>query len=47
MLEKGRDLLQRHWPALLAGLALLAGVYVTVLGVTGLASRPAQQGRPG
>jgi cytochrome c biogenesis protein CcdA len=38
MLEKGRDWLQRHWPALLAGLALLAGTYVTVLGITGLAS---------
>ena len=38
ILEKGRDWLQRHWPALLAGLALIAGTYVTLLGVTGLAS---------
>jgi cytochrome c biogenesis protein CcdA len=38
MLEKGRDWLQRHWPALLAGLALVAGTYVTVLGITGLVS---------
>jgi cytochrome c biogenesis protein CcdA len=38
MLERGRDILQRYWPVLLAGLALLAGAYVTVLGVTGLAS---------
>jgi len=38
ILERGRDLLQRHWPALLAGLALVAGAYVTLLGVTGLAS---------
>lgn len=38
ILEQGRDLLQRHWPALLAGLALVAGVYVTVLGITGLVS---------
>ena len=38
ILEKGRDVLQRHWPALLAGLALLAGMYVTVLGITGLVS---------
>jgi len=38
ILEQGRDQLQRHWPALLAGLALLAGAYVTLLGITGLAS---------
>lgn len=38
VLERARDLVQKHWPALLAGLALLAGVFVTLLGVTGLAS---------
>ena len=38
VLAKGRDLLQKYWPILLAGLALLAGVFVTVLGITGLAS---------
>ena len=38
VLERARDLLQRYWPALLAGLALLAGVFVTLLGATGLAS---------
>jgi len=38
ILERGRDWLQRYWPVLLAGLALLAGAYVTVLGVTGLTS---------
>jgi cytochrome c biogenesis protein CcdA len=38
ILEKGRDLLQRHWPALLASLALIAGVYVAALGITGLVS---------
>jgi cytochrome c biogenesis protein CcdA len=37
ILARIRDLLQRHWPALLAGLALLAGVFVISLGVTGLA----------
>jgi cytochrome c biogenesis protein CcdA len=36
ILSRGRDLLQRHWPRLLAALALLAGAFVTVIGVTGL-----------
>ncbi len=39
ILEHARRLLQRHWPVVLAVLALLAGVFVTVLGVTGLAGR--------
>jgi cytochrome c biogenesis protein CcdA len=39
ILRRARDVLQRHWPALLATLALLAGAFVTVLGVTGLAGR--------
>jgi hypothetical protein len=39
MLTRARDLLQRHWPVLLAGLALLAGAFVTVIGVTGLTGR--------
>lgn len=38
ILTRARDLLQRHWPALLAGLALLAGTFVTLLGITGLVS---------
>ena len=38
VLTTGRDLLQKWWPILLAGLALLAGVFVTLLGITGLAS---------
>lgn len=38
LLAIGRNFLQRHWPALLAWLALVAGVFVVVLGVTGLAS---------
>ncbi len=37
VLGTGRDLLQKWWPTLLAGLALLAGVFVTLLGITGLA----------
>lgn len=36
MLARGRDFLQRRWPVLLAGLAIVAGAFVTVLGVTGL-----------
>jgi len=38
VLERTREYLHRHWPVLVAGLALVAGVFVTVLGVTGLAS---------
>jgi cytochrome c biogenesis protein CcdA len=38
MLATGRDFLQRHWPAVLAGLALIAGVFVVFLGATGIAS---------
>ncbi len=39
ILTRARELLQRYWPAVLAGLALLAGLFVTLLGVTGLAGR--------
>lgn len=38
VLARGRSLLQRHWPTLLAGLALLAGLFVILLGTTGLAA---------
>jgi cytochrome c biogenesis protein CcdA len=38
MLATGRAKLEANWPAVLAGLALLAGVFVTLLGLTGLAS---------
>ena len=38
ILTRARAFLQRHWPKLLAALALLAGVFVTLLGATGLAS---------
>jgi cytochrome c biogenesis protein CcdA len=37
VLARWRDRLQAHWPQLLAGLALVAGVIVILLGVTGLA----------
>jgi cytochrome c biogenesis protein CcdA len=36
LLSTGRRFLQRHWPTLLAGLALAAGVFVVALGVSGI-----------
>jgi cytochrome c biogenesis protein CcdA len=36
-LAVGRRFLERYWPQVLAGLALVAGVFVIVLGATGLA----------
>ncbi len=45
MLTTFRDKLQSHWPAVLATLSVLAGAFVTLLGVTGLAS--ASQGHIG
>jgi cytochrome c biogenesis protein CcdA len=36
ILASGREWLEAHWPAVLAGLAVLAGVFVMALGVTGL-----------
>jgi cytochrome c biogenesis protein CcdA len=38
VLTSGREKLERHWPTILAVLALAAGLFVTLLGVTGLAS---------
>jgi cytochrome c biogenesis protein CcdA len=37
VLLTARRFLQRRWPVLLAGLALLAGTFIVVLGATGLA----------
>jgi len=37
-LTAGRERLEAHWPAVLAVLALAAGVFVTLLGITGLGS---------
>jgi cytochrome c biogenesis protein CcdA len=39
LLNRARQLLQRHWPVLLAALALIAGTFVILLGITGLGSR--------
>lgn len=38
ILGRVRRFLNRHWPVLLAGLALVAGLLVTTLGITGLTS---------
>jgi cytochrome c biogenesis protein CcdA len=38
----GRGFLQRHWPTVLAGLALVAGLFVILLGVSGLAASRAR-----
>jgi cytochrome c biogenesis protein CcdA len=39
ILSVARAYLQRHWPKVLAGLALAAGVFVVALGVTGIGAR--------
>jgi cytochrome c biogenesis protein CcdA len=38
LLTAGRRRLEAHWPVVLATLALLAGLFVTFLGITGLGS---------
>jgi cytochrome c biogenesis protein CcdA len=38
LLGRGRDFLQAHWPIVLAVVGVLAGAFVILLGVTGLAS---------
>jgi cytochrome c biogenesis protein CcdA len=38
VLISGREKLERHWPLVLAILALIAGLFATLLGVTGIAS---------
>jgi cytochrome c biogenesis protein CcdA len=39
ILARGRQFLQRRWPLILAILAVAAGVFVTILGVTGIIGR--------
>jgi cytochrome c biogenesis protein CcdA len=39
LLARVRRFFRKHWPVIAAALALLAGVFVTVLGVTGLTGR--------
>jgi cytochrome c biogenesis protein CcdA len=38
LISAARNFLQHHWPAVLAGLALVAGLFVVTLGLTGLAA---------
>jgi hypothetical protein len=38
VLTRWRSFLQKYWPVLLSGVAVLAGVFVIVLGVTGLSA---------
>jgi cytochrome c biogenesis protein CcdA len=38
ILGRAREFLERRWPVVLAALALVAGLFVTALGVTGLTS---------
>ena len=39
LLDRAREILQAHWPVILATLALLAGAFVLLLGITGLTGR--------
>lgn len=45
LLSAIRAWLQKHWPVLLAGLACVAGTFVILLGVTGLAGTHSRFGR--
>ncbi len=38
LINVGRNFLQAHWPAVLASLALVAGLFVALLGATGIAA---------
>lgn len=38
LLQSGRRKLEKHWPAVLSIVALVAGLFVILLGITGLAS---------
>lgn len=45
LISSVRDFMLRHWPIIVAGVGLLAGAFVTLLGVTGLGTRqPGQVG---
>jgi hypothetical protein len=39
LLSRGREVMQTRWPVILATLALLAGAFVLLLGITGLTGR--------
>ena len=45
VLSDARTFLQKHWPTVLAGLALVAGTFVVILGVTGLTANHSEIAR--
>ncbi len=45
VLSDARTFLQKHWPTVLAGLALVAGAFVVILGVTGLTANHSEIAR--
>jgi cytochrome c biogenesis protein CcdA len=45
VLSDARNFLQKHWPTVLAGLALVAGAVVVTLGVTGLTANHSEFAR--
>jgi|HubBroStandDraft_6_1064221.scaffolds.fasta_scaffold02382_2 cytochrome c biogenesis protein CcdA len=45
VLADARNFLQKRWPAVLAGLALVAGAFVVVLGITGLTANHSEFAR--
>jgi cytochrome c biogenesis protein CcdA len=45
VLSDARNFLQKHWPTVLAGLALVAGAFVLTLGVTGLTANHSEFAR--
>jgi cytochrome c biogenesis protein CcdA len=45
VLADARNFLQKHWPTVLAGLALVAGAFVVTLGVTGLTAHHSEFAR--
>ncbi len=40
LLGRGRDFLHAHWPRILAGAGVLVGLFIVLLGATGLAASP-------
>jgi cytochrome c biogenesis protein CcdA len=40
LLGRGRDVLHAHWPRILAGAGVVVGLFIVLLGATGLAASP-------
>jgi hypothetical protein len=45
LISAARNFLQHHWPTVLAGLALVAGLFIVTLGLTGLAASHSELAR--